>query len=238
MKVFIKTWFKHDKSKKIFKILSISILAVLVVAGLLATIDFTRYRLGERSVLFGTMDTYSQSQELKIEDLNVRVLDVTLREYTKPKAPDESRCKGLPHYVSTGDRHFVPEYRKYIASYEACSASLSNDKATYDKQNDHYQTKNEIIVKFNYANISDKLIDLRDYKLRLIANSPLEVYGKSKANCTGIAKNLFLKGYTEERCFAFDIDKGYNGPLVLRVSKDAKEKIINLDFPTKAIEPL
>ena len=210
---------KHtSKLSNVFKIAGLVLVGIVVIAGILIGVDYRNYSVGNRSVLFGTLDKYKSSQTLKFTDLDLKVNSVSLKTYTKPTAPTQTDCST----ISSSGIGFWSSLDKF-----RCEHANSN----YLVDSEHYNKKKELLVEFQYMNISDNPINLLDYKVKLIANTVLDDYGSPSKECTGMAKNSsFLKGYTEKECLVKDVGKDYKGPLALSVTHNGREKIINLSI--------
>jgi len=215
---------KHNKKlHKTLKIISIALSLIILIVILITGIDYTYYKLGNRSFIFNTLDNYRQDQILKFGNLDLKVNEVILKAYPEPTAPIQTDCSLISESTEEGFWNGLSKYR--------CEYALSK----YPEDFSHYKAKSELIVEFEYSNISDQPINLADYSVKLIANTSLEIYGSPVTKCTGMSKLVFLNGYTEKECLSMDIDKGYNGPLALSVTRGGKEKIINLTIPETAL---
>lgn len=222
-------------NKNVIKIIGFLLVAIIIASGLIISFDYLNYRNGNRSMLFGTLDAYSQEQTLKLDKLDFKVNDVSLNNISKPTvvptAPVQTDCSNVT-------RSFIKDTNTGLlfSPYTRCTWALSSyeyDLAQYNEQLKRANDKLELIVEFQYTNISTKPANLKDYSVKLIANTTLGEYSEGSKACTGIAKNeSFLSNYVEKECLLRTVDKGYSGPLAFSVTKNGKEKIINLKIPT------
>jgi hypothetical protein len=215
---------QSNRLRRFLIITVLLILAAVLIVGILVGFDYLNYKSGNRTVLFGTLDGYSRSQTLRYGNLDLKVNSVMLNSYPEPTLSLRN-CDGLSTVQSVG-RLFT------WSPYSQCVDMNSANTDYYNTEKSHHNSKNEISVQFEYSNISDKPINLSDYKVKLVANTALGDYSSPLKSCSGMASNnSFLKGYVEKECLVKDLDKGYNGPLAFSVTKGGKEKIINLSIP-------
>lgn len=210
------------------KIIVIILLVIVIIAGLIIGFDYKTYKDGNRSYLFGTLNSYNQNQTLRFGDLDLKVSNVELKLYPKPTKPIQSDCSGLVDRMTIrGEQVETPTVAQY-----ACEQELIK----YPIVLSHYESKNELTIKFEYSNIADQPLNLTDFKIKAIANTSLDPYISPVTACSGMRQAVFLKGNTETECISMDVDKGYTGPLALSVTRDGKEKNIQLAIPVNAIK--
>lgn len=218
---------KHNTKKKII-IMSVVLLSLLLV-GLLVGADYLNYKNGNRSQFFGTLDVYSKGQTAKFDNLDLKVESVLLKKYPaptiKPSSPTTKDCSGLSKESASGGLINSP--------FGICTTALIDYESglrTYNDKLSHSESKNELTVTFQYLNVYEKPINLSDYEIKIIANTTLVKYEEPISKCNGMSGSAFLKGHPTTECISVDIDKNYNGPLVLSIKKAGKEKIINLEL--------
>lgn len=186
-------------------------------------IDYNNYKIGSRSLLFGTKDTYSQEQTLHFDNLDLFVTEVERRDY-KPVDPID--CERLPEkprdYRPDTDLPGFTEPQKWR---DDCFSVYDNG----NNYEEHVRSKDKInlLVHFFYGNRSDKVIDLNEYGIEAVANTDITYKDKK------IIKGDMLAQSEEYGVFSLDIDKDYKGPFNLVVTKDGKKKNIELIIPQK-----
>jgi hypothetical protein len=199
----------NDKKHLTFTKVALIIVACVILIGVaLVGVDYKSYKKGDRSHLFGTLNTYKQTQTLKFGNLNLKVTEATIKPYPQPTPPAQTRCNNPVLGSST-----------FIADFD-CQSHLSN----YQNQLTRYHNKHNLVVTFSYSNISVQPISLAKYRAKILANTILTTQPN---NCSGLPSPELLKGSPQSGCFSMDIDKGYRGPLTLSITSNGIEKDIN-----------
>ncbi len=198
-------------------------LIVFLVVGALVLLDYMRYAQGNRSLLFGTLNSYSQNQTLRFDALDVRVTSTTGKIYSSP-TPDEiafhQKCQNNQKYIVDSSGKLVSNPQ----SDWACNLWGGSDAV--DQYNDFYQYERKLTVWFTYQNASDQPFNINSYKFTLAANTVL----RNNDTCDMQSGNL-LPGPPLSSCLYTDLDKNYNGPLRLLLQHNGKTKSIAVSVP-------
>ncbi|HVC36512.1 MAG TPA: hypothetical protein VNE40_03690 [Candidatus Dormibacteraeota bacterium] len=211
------------KSYKLIKIITLSLLGLMIIFVAIIGLNYNSYKDGNRSVLFGTLDNYTQSQTLKFGNLNLKVSSVTLKPYPKPDNIPTENCDSLKTPRST---------QNYLDPYGTAYYDCENTLNDYQNAVNNYLHTNQLTIHYTYSNISNVPMNFSDYKLTMALNTD---QGSNYVSCNPPSYQI-LKGENETDCLSTDISNTYHGPLSLIVKNGNKEKIITLSLPATKIK--
>jgi hypothetical protein len=199
------------------------LLAALLIGGILVLFEHQVYVNGNQSLLFGTRNTYTKNQTLHFNNLDLKISSVIVKSYPKPTPAKSADCQSL--FIKGAWNGFP---------YGGSAYSICESNIQYaNKVESHYQSKDNLTISFTYNNVSDRPLNLKDYTVKIVANTSLAddpdiIYDGLRPNCSGLPSTEILKGNHQTTCLTMDIDKGYHGPLTLSVTSHGQEKDINL----------
>lgn len=207
------------KSRKLLLItsgvISLLLIAVLIIFGT----DYKKYNDFQESNFFGSKDVYSQDQSLFFDNLKVTVTEVEHKAYDYQTI---AGCMKLSEKAGALIRanNFVktPEWETLSFQSGHCM-----DLA------DLYENKKILIVHYFLENTSDSPLDLSSYTIK--------IYGDEKTESTKSENKIIslLAGQSRYDSFVVHhLDKDKNGPFALIVTKDGKQKQIQLELPKLA----
>lgn len=216
------------RRKRVKYILIVFFIAA-ITSGIFLSVDYSSYMLGNRSQLFGTLDNYNQNQTLEFDSLNLKVTKLTTNAYPAPSPPARTDCTELFVHQPSLIPGVIPFFDGGEV-YSKCQQKLGD----YNRTLQHYKDDNNLIVNYSYANVASKPLDLANYKINLIANTPLGQlanlnYDEFRKPCDDFPTSTLLKSNPLEGCITSDIPKSYRGPLVLSVTRNGHQKVINLN---------
>lgn len=220
-----------SRPKKLYLIPAIVLFLIVLGLG----VDYIRYKSGARSVFFGSLTTYKQSQTLHIEDLDVKVTAINRVNYKgtcdelPPKPTTSVKIKPSPLSDELIDSNSGPGWRENCKSGSATGSNDISKRLTEIKTG---------VVKLEIKNISNKTISPSDYSFTL--HGP-----EAKDRPFGIAQHVIpaeldendgrnvelTGGATDTFTVMADMDVQYNGSFYLEVKYDGVTKRINLATP-------
>lgn len=208
-----------SKKKTLLGILSITTL--LLVAGLVILVfDYSKYRNSQNSTFFGSKDAYAQNQSLYFDDLKVTVSEVEHKRYDY-QTSDSCMKIGQEAGDIYSANGFVetPEWELKVSQSNRCL-----DMAQL------YENNKMLVVHYFVENTSSQPLGISPYTIKVYGDKTTES-AKSENKITTLLANQ--SRYDSFVIHHLGLDK--NGPFALIVSKDGKQKQIQLDLPE--IEP-
>ncbi len=133
----------HARSHKLLKQILFIPSLLIIVLGILASFDFLDYKHGNRSHLFGTLDTYTQNQTLKFSDFDIWVTEVERWDYCG---------KNIADFDSSA----------YVSIFSNSTAWPSG-----------IEPKKNLAIHFFYKNVSTKVVSLNGYRFKPVASSKI-----------------------------------------------------------------
>lgn len=182
-------------------IVGLTILAM--IAGVVIVSNYFNYKHGNRSHLFGTLDTYSQNQTLKFDDFDIWVSEVERWDFCGKNIAD-----------------FDPKaYQVVINPNDLFS---TNNPPVWPNG-----PRKNLAIHFFYKNTATKVVSLNPYYFKPVANT--QIFEKDRH----IRSGDMLPGSVTYANISFSMAKDYQGPLRLVVTKGSKKKSIELNIPTQ-----
>lgn len=208
------------KSKKKVIIILVGIIAVLLVPALTVLgVDYGKYSDFQKSNFFGSKDVYSQNQSLYFDDLKVTVTEVEHKAYDYQTT---SGCMKLAEQAGALMRanNFTKTPEWDVLSFQA---DHCRDLA------DLYENKKMLVVHYFVENTSASPLDLSSYGIK--------IYGDEKTESTESENKITTLFASQSRYDSFvvhHLGKDKNGPFALIVSRNGKQKQIQVELPEMA----
>lgn len=206
---------KKISTKVLLVFLAASVL--VLVAGLAVLgIDYNKYRSYQNSQFFGSKDVYAQHQPLYFDNLKFTVTELEHKNYDYQTS---AGCMKLAEEAGALMRanRFVKTSEWEIKSFQSEHCS---------EMADLYENKKMLIVHYFVENTGNTPLDISPYTIK--------VYGDEKAESTKSENKITTLLANQTRYDAFVIHHlGINedGPFALIISKDGKQKQIQLNLP-------
>lgn len=217
--VFTKNSTKTKKTnhKKLIlaSVIAVTGIALLAIGGFIG-LDYQKFSNHQQSKFFGSKDVYVQGQPLYFDDIKITVTEVEHKNYSYQTNDGCSKLaeKGGALMRANG---FVktPEWEVLSFQLEHCQELA-----------DLYENKKMLIVHYFVENTSSQPLDISAYNIKIFGDEKTEST-KSENKITTLLANQ--SRYDSFVIHHLGIDK--EGPFALIVSKDGKQKQIQLDLP-------
>jgi len=215
----------HKKKRgKNHQYLYISIFLAICISIFIFT-DYYHYEHGNKSIFFGTIDTYKQNQTMHFNMFDIWVTQVERRDYPPVIL---IHCTDLPlkpiGYIPTNGLN-IPGFTEPNKWQQDCYSYYKSD-SNYSEYIKSTSLKN-LIVHFYYKNTSNNVASLNGYNFKLIANTKITEKDRK------ITGGYVLPKSQTYANISIDIDKNYNGQLNLLVTNNNVAKSIELNIPTQ-----
>lgn len=207
---------KKRNFKKLLLIIGAAVLVLLVLVLIILGVDYKKYSDFQRSSFFGSKDVYSQKQSLYFDDLTVTVTEV------EHKAYDYQTSAGCMKLAEEGGALMRANNFVKTPEWEAISFKLEH----CNEMSDLYENKKMLIVHYFVENASGSPLDLSPYTIK--------IYGDEKTESTESENKITTLFAGQSRYDSFvvhHLGKNKNGPFALIVSKDGRQKQIQLELP-------
>lgn len=190
---------------------------IILIVVLFFLFQYFSYRYGNRTLVFGSKESYNQNQTLHLYNLDVWVTNTRFKDIPEPQKPDLSNCdiRSESQYLQdTG-----PTGYKSIFGVSFCPSIMD----TYNYELNISKNSRDYRVDFWYKNVSNHPINMSNYHFKLVANTDLGV------GYCDIRSGTLLEKSALYSCAYSYIPKSYTGPLSLLVSSGGTQKEIHLN---------
>lgn len=212
----MKSFIKH----RVVKVLIYIVLVLAIFIGIFLVSDYINFKHGNRSHLFGTLDTYSQNQTLHLYNLDLKVTSVKVVPYDEAKlVAEEQSC--INKFYAKPVQNFGSGIILWNSRFPSEKPDCEGSYAPEYNASDFAQKYQQVVVGFYYLNVSNQSFDFNDSNFKLLANTGLYNEGK----CPFQTEHV-IKGSGLGSCVVEDISKRYSGPLNLEVKLYGKTKVI------------
>lgn len=207
---------KNVNSKKLTKILTISLVLVLVGGGIVTGFDYHIYSSHQQSRLFGSKDVYAQDQSLYFDDIKITVSEVEHKNYSYQTYES---CEKISKQA--GD---IMRSNGFVETPEWSVKSMQSSRCL--EMAELYNNKKMVVIHYFVENLHDRPLDTSKYTIK--------AYGDEEAESTESEEksSTLLAGQSQYNAFVIHhVDIKNDGPFALLVSKNGKQKQIQLTLP-------
>lgn len=202
--------------KNLTKIIVIVLVVILIAGGLIAGLDYSKYSSHQQSQFFGSKDVYAQDQSLYFDDIKVTVSEVEHMNYSYQTY---ETCSKISEQAGALMR--ANDFVK-TADWEIKSMHSSHCLELAEL----YNNKKMVVIHYFVENLQDRPLDISEYSIT--------AHGDEKADSTEPEQKskTLLASQSQYNAFVIHhVDIKNNGPFALLVSRNGKQKQIQLTLP-------